>query len=143
MDLAEYPVARTVVAAGKINTTPGIIERMRQSFLCRCQLCNGVTVHFLSKGCPQGSCLGPFLWLSLLETLLSGDFGEGTEILAYADDVLLVVSGHSRRCPRVNGQQSTSTNRPMEPKIKNRNLNPKNSGHNIWQTLKASSSPNL
>ena len=53
--------------------------------------------HLLWKGRPQGSCLGSFLWLSLLETLLSEDFGEGTEILAYADDVLLAVSGHSRR----------------------------------------------
>ncbi|GBN47982.1 hypothetical protein AVEN_22010-1 [Araneus ventricosus] len=37
---AEDLVARIVVAADKINTPPGIFERVRQSFLLRCQLCN-------------------------------------------------------------------------------------------------------
>ncbi|GBM65368.1 hypothetical protein AVEN_98192-1 [Araneus ventricosus] len=33
-------VARIAVAADKFNTTPGIFERVRQSFLRRCELCN-------------------------------------------------------------------------------------------------------
>ncbi|GBM93498.1 hypothetical protein AVEN_274825-1 [Araneus ventricosus] len=32
--------ARLVVAAGKMNTPPGIFDRVRQSFLRRCELCN-------------------------------------------------------------------------------------------------------
>ncbi|GBN03622.1 hypothetical protein AVEN_206132-1 [Araneus ventricosus] len=40
VDSAEDLVARIVVAADKINTTPGIFERVRQSFLRRCELCN-------------------------------------------------------------------------------------------------------
>ncbi|GBM75445.1 hypothetical protein AVEN_182316-1 [Araneus ventricosus] len=37
---AEDLIERTVVAADKINTKPAIFERARQSFLCRCELCN-------------------------------------------------------------------------------------------------------
>ncbi|GBN13508.1 hypothetical protein AVEN_256786-1 [Araneus ventricosus] len=40
VDSAEDLVARIVVAADKINTTPGIFERVRQAFLRRCELCN-------------------------------------------------------------------------------------------------------
>lgn len=40
VDSAEDLVARIVVAADHINTTPGIFERVRQSFLRRCELCN-------------------------------------------------------------------------------------------------------
>ncbi|GBM74184.1 hypothetical protein AVEN_104808-1 [Araneus ventricosus] len=40
MKSAKDLVARIVVAADKINTTPGIFERGRQSFLRRCELCN-------------------------------------------------------------------------------------------------------
>ncbi|GBM44319.1 hypothetical protein AVEN_232111-1 [Araneus ventricosus] len=40
VDSAEDLGARIVVAADVINTTRGIFERMRQSFLRRCELCN-------------------------------------------------------------------------------------------------------
>ncbi|GBM29915.1 hypothetical protein AVEN_111224-1 [Araneus ventricosus] len=43
VDSAEDLVATIVVAADKINTTPGIFERVRQSFLRRCELCNDRT----------------------------------------------------------------------------------------------------
>ncbi|GBL92682.1 hypothetical protein AVEN_119081-1 [Araneus ventricosus] len=39
-DSAEDLVARIVVAADKINTPPGIFEKVRQSFLRRCELCS-------------------------------------------------------------------------------------------------------
>ncbi|GBM11235.1 hypothetical protein AVEN_267807-1 [Araneus ventricosus] len=34
-----------VVAADKINTTPGIFERVHQSFLRRCELCNDTRTY--------------------------------------------------------------------------------------------------
>ncbi|GBM36967.1 hypothetical protein AVEN_153916-1 [Araneus ventricosus] len=40
VDSAVDLVVRIAVAADKINTTPGIFEMVRQSFLCRCELCN-------------------------------------------------------------------------------------------------------
>lgn len=42
---AEDLVARIVVAADKINATPGVFERVRQSLIHRCQLCNSTLGH--------------------------------------------------------------------------------------------------
>lgn len=53
-------------------------------------------LYFFSRGCPQGSVFGPFLWTALLETLLSEFDCEGCEIVSYADDVLLIVWGDTR-----------------------------------------------
>lgn len=53
-------------------------------------------LYYFSKGCPQGSCLGPFLWLVLLETLLGEFEEEECELVAYADDVLLIIWAKSR-----------------------------------------------
>ena len=58
---------------------------------------NPSVLHYFSRGCPQGSCLGPFLWSALLETYLSLPHGECCGVIAYADDVMLVVKGASRR----------------------------------------------
>ncbi|GBN76885.1 hypothetical protein AVEN_46682-1 [Araneus ventricosus] len=40
VDSAEDLVVRIVAVADKINTKPGILGRLRQPFLCRCELCN-------------------------------------------------------------------------------------------------------
>lgn len=51
----------------------------------------------LSKGCPQGSILGPYLWNVLFDGFLRKDYGQGARAFAYADDGLVVVSGDTRR----------------------------------------------
>lgn len=50
----------------------------------------------LTKGCPQGSILGPLLWNIMFETLLKMDVGYEFELIAYVDDLLIVVQGRSR-----------------------------------------------
>ncbi|GBL91350.1 hypothetical protein AVEN_203500-1 [Araneus ventricosus] len=45
VDSAEDLVARIIVTADKINTPLGIFERVRQSFLRRCELCSN------TRGC--------------------------------------------------------------------------------------------
>ncbi|GBN42518.1 hypothetical protein AVEN_208829-1 [Araneus ventricosus] len=40
VDSVEDVVARIIVTADKINTPPEIFERVHQSFLRRCELCN-------------------------------------------------------------------------------------------------------
>lgn len=52
----------------------------------------------VSRGCPQGSCLGPTLWNILANSVLN-DFKEETTstIVAYADDMAIVVPANSRR----------------------------------------------
>ncbi|GBM84505.1 hypothetical protein AVEN_67404-1 [Araneus ventricosus] len=55
VDSAEELVARIVVASYKINT-PGIFERVRQSFLHRCELCNDTRGrHFEHLLCIAGN----------------------------------------------------------------------------------------
>lgn len=50
-----------------------------------------------TMGCPQGSVLGPTLWNVLMDDLLALPQGiEGTEMVAYADDVTVLVRGDSR-----------------------------------------------
>ncbi|GIX88620.1 RNA-directed DNA polymerase from mobile element jockey, partial [Caerostris darwini] len=45
---------------------------------------------FYNQGVPQGSCLGPTLWNIFINDLLAKDFGEETEIQAFADDIILM-----------------------------------------------------
>ena len=43
----------------------------------------------MSKGCPQGSCLGPGMWNIFYNSLLNLKFTSGTKVIAFADDILL------------------------------------------------------
>lgn len=58
---------------------------------------NKTTHHLLNKGCPQGSVLGPSLWLIMAQSILSGFNYELADVFAFADDFILVTSGKNRR----------------------------------------------
>jgi len=49
----------------------------------------------LTKGCPQGSCYGPDLWRYAVNGLLSQALPLNTEIIAYADDLVLLISANT------------------------------------------------
>lgn len=51
----------------------------------------------LQKGCPQGSVLGPQLWLLLMDTLLCGHFPEECEPVAFADDLILLIRANDAK----------------------------------------------
>jgi hypothetical protein len=51
----------------------------------------------LTKGCPQGSSFGPDLWKYAINPLLSQLLPGHNEIIAYADDLALLVAANSRR----------------------------------------------
>lgn len=54
--------------------------------------------HRVTRGCPQGSCVGPILWLLIAEDLLRNiKLPAMVTHLAYADDFLFTVSDTSRR----------------------------------------------
>lgn len=50
----------------------------------------------ISKGCPQGSVLGPRLWNLLFDRVLRALTEAGGNVIAYADDLLLLVKADSR-----------------------------------------------
>ena len=54
-------------------------------------------VREVSKGCPQGSCCGPGLWNIQHNSLLNLEFRKQTEVIAFADDLLIVVKADSIR----------------------------------------------
>lgn len=49
------------------------------------------------RGCPQGSISGPFLWNLVMNELLEELDTAGVLCCAYADDLLLLIEGNSRR----------------------------------------------
>lgn len=59
-----------------------------------------------TKGCPQGSVLGPACWNLMFDSLLT-DFEQQfpDSFIAYADDLLVLVKGESRREIEIEGQR--------------------------------------
>jgi hypothetical protein len=51
----------------------------------------------LTRGCPQGSKLGPRLWNLTMDRLLKENLANNATIVAYADDIALLVSGNTRK----------------------------------------------
>jgi len=49
----------------------------------------------VSKGCPQGSCLGPGMWNIFYNSLLKLKITSSTKIIAFADDLLLLTRGET------------------------------------------------
>lgn len=91
---------------------PGIIFRLRQkntpnhlvaiikSYLEErkvifCQGMNKVE-KTCTKGCPQGSVLGPTLWNITMDALLEKEWQNGVEVIAYADDLAITVKANQR-----------------------------------------------
>lgn len=50
----------------------------------------------VQRGCPQGSICGPAVWSMMVKSLLERLETAGAEVIAYADDLLVLVAGNSR-----------------------------------------------
>ena len=58
-----------------------------------------LTDHKIEKGCPQGSCLGPLLWLLIANVILKDINSARYKLLAFADDFSFIFSGLTRSAP--------------------------------------------
>lgn len=62
-----------------------------------------VVTKKLTKGCPQGSILGPDLWNIRMDGLLN-KLEKDAKATAYANDIIVIVFGNSRRELECNAQ---------------------------------------
>jgi hypothetical protein len=70
----------------------GYLRRIISSYLDERSLSTGETTHRVTAGVPQGSILGPVLWNLAYDGVLEVALPEGAELVAYADDLALMVT---------------------------------------------------
>ena len=61
----------------------------------------------VTRGVPQGSILGPLLWNILYDGVLRQEYGSGVDLLAYADDLALIVKAKSMHDLRQRAERAT------------------------------------
>lgn len=57
---------------------------------------DGIRWYDLFKGCPQGSCIGPLLWLLVADVILKSTSAFYGNIISYADDFILIFTANTR-----------------------------------------------
>jgi len=109
--MTDYVAVISLYVKGAFDAAwwPGLLASMRN---LRCQgnlyrLCgsyfnertafltmnNCIVQRKISKGCPQGSASGPGIWNLLHNSLLNLEYIKNTKVIAYADDLMILVKG--------------------------------------------------
>lgn len=96
---AWYPRLLTMLKNMKV---PSNLGTTISSFLEQRTVTSGNIEKDMERGCPQGSCLGPILWLVLMEdwfqeVALASDRGDGDRVQAFADDQLIILVAPSAK----------------------------------------------
>ena len=104
-------VSLDVEGASKSAWAPSVLKKLQESG-CPRNLFNLTKNYFskrratmetnniklesaVSRGCPQGSCLGPGMWNIFYNSLLKLKFTSSTKIIAFADYLLLLTRGET------------------------------------------------
>lgn len=93
----------------RIRQCDGNIYRLIMSYLkersVRIEEDYGLVEKKIFKGCPQGSVLGPDFWNICQDEILIKLRDSGVFVIAYADDIVVLIRGNSRRKLESNSQQ--------------------------------------
>lgn len=97
-DYLRYPF---VLSFSKEHNCPFNIYKLLSEFFqdrtIQHDLVSAPIRHAAGMGCPQGSPLSPLLWNILISGLLYIHFIHEEHIQAYADDVVIIISGGTRK----------------------------------------------
>lgn len=89
-----------ILSSLKARGCPQNLYRLTASYLSDRTVCirdNKLTVSKeISKGCPQGSVLGPEFWTLIFDEIIELLRSLGFETIAFADDMAIIISGNSR-----------------------------------------------
>lgn len=95
------------------NCPRNVFEVLRSYFSDRrvqIELGQEIIAKRATRGCPQGSVLGPACWTVMFDGLLRLlERSTGSSFVAYADDLLVLVEGDSRREIELAGQRNVDT----------------------------------
>ncbi|GIX89946.1 reverse transcriptase domain-containing protein [Caerostris extrusa] len=88
--------------------------------------------HKIQKGCPQGSCLGPFLWSVIANKILNQAWDPATKLQAFADDFIFTITSDNRKDLELKAHQALHKfmDWAFNEKLQISEKNPSNS---IWQ----------
>lgn len=100
---------RHIAAACVDKEVPGELQRLLASWMADRRLIydtsEGPASRSLSAGVPQGSILGPTLWNIMYDGVLSVDLPDGVELVAYADDLVLLAEDV---CPQAASERAAA-----------------------------------
>lgn len=79
---------------------PGYLTRIIQDYLCEryiiYELRDGKTYRrYINRGVPQGSALGPLLWVSTYDGILRHPVPKGIRVIGYTDDTAIIAQGET------------------------------------------------
>lgn len=74
----------------------GYLVNMIKNYFRGRRVIIGASQMGLSQGVPQGFILGPLLWNILYDGVLRLELADGCNILAYADDLVLIVKANGK-----------------------------------------------
>ncbi|GIX71711.1 uncharacterized protein CEXT_759861 [Caerostris extrusa] len=103
---------------------------------------NRKIIYDLQKGCPQGSCLGPFLWTLIANLILKETWEEDVKLQAFADDFIFIISANNRRTLETKQQQLSKIS-ILGNKRKTKDFRGQNPGNSIREKRNSKRKPIL